>query len=230
MHWSNPTHWNTYWQGLGDGQICFKQEGREAVNRLRKTMPISQTDTVLDYGCGYGHAAQQLAQHVGMVYYWDLSDAMLAYAKKFLATTPNANEWKHDNADVTFDLIWCNSVVQYMTPAQFSAWLTTAAGLLKPGGRIVVSDLIPPNHSFLKDAISLAMFSMSRGYFFNAWSRTRKLSKQYEEVKKSQSLFQPGDNDLSQCALAAGLVITPLKSNLTHFRGRRSVLFTKGKA
>ena len=230
MSWRNATPWNGYWEGLGDGRICFTQEGAEAVRRLVKSVPLKHTDVVLDYGCGYGHAARQLAQHVGVVQYWDLSDAMREFATKFLARTSNAICWNPDDSDTKFDLIWCNSVVQYMTPAQFSTWLTTSASWLKPGGRIVVSDLIPLNHRFLVDAVSLALFSMRRGYFFEVWSRTRKLSKQYDAVKNSQPLFQPSDNELSQFALYAGLTMTPLKSNLTHFRGRRSVLFTRSTA
>jgi 2-polyprenyl-3-methyl-5-hydroxy-6-metoxy-1,4-benzoquinol methylase len=227
MPWRKPTPWNSYWQGLGDGQICFTQEGVEAVNRLCWSVPVKPTDVVLDYGCGYGHAVRQLAKRAGQVYFWDLSESMLTFARKFLEDIRNASCWDPDTTPTTFDIVWCNSVVQYMTATQFSTWLVDSAQRLNPGGRIIVSDLIPPGHRFLSDAVSLALFSLRKGYFFQAWSSTRKLTKRYDDIKSSQPLYQPTDNELSQFASVAGLTYATLKSNLTHFRGRRSVLFTR---
>jgi 2-polyprenyl-3-methyl-5-hydroxy-6-metoxy-1,4-benzoquinol methylase len=155
---------------------------------------------------------------------------MRGFADRFLADTVNTFAWNEADRLTTFDVIWCNSVVQYMIPNQFSAWLAMAADRLKPGGRIVVSDLIPPGHLFLGDAVSLAFFSLQKGYFFDAWKRTSKLSKQYDDVKHNQPLNQPSDNELSQYALDAGLQLQRLNSNLTHFHGRRSYVFTRSNA
>ncbi len=221
------TAWNDYWQNLPPGQLYFPEEGREAVRRLLAAMPLSAESVVLDYGCGYGYAAAALAPHVGQMWVWDHAPAMLEFTQQALAALPNLRVWQLDDLETTFDLIWLNSVVQYMTEESLHETIGQLVTHLKPGGRIVLSDLIPPAHSFNKDLRSLLWFSLRKGYLVQAIRKTKQVSKTYEQYKKQQPLYCPDEASLQSIAASNQLDYQRHHENLTHFRHRTTVILTR---
>ena len=61
-----------------------------------------------------------------------------------------------------------NSVAQYMTPGELDAAFAVIRRLLKPGGRLVLGDILRPEVGMLRDVIALLRFALSHGFLKDA--------------------------------------------------------------
>ena len=101
--------------------------------------------TVADLGCGTGHAAVALAPFVGRVIGVDQSAAMLKAARKRAAGLGNV-DWRQGSLealpleDESVDAALLLLALTYV--AEPRAALCEAARILRPGGRLVVVDLL----------------------------------------------------------------------------------------
>ena len=101
-------------------------------------------ELVLDVGCGTGHQAAELAQSGVTVVGTDADEAMLAVARSehpgvhFLqADAQDANALRHTRVDERpFDAVLSNAALHWM-PRQDDV-IAGIAGVLRPGGRLVV--------------------------------------------------------------------------------------------
>jgi SAM-dependent methyltransferase len=213
-----------YFNGLGEEQLHFRQEAAEYVRNLKVVFPVHGRMGVLDFGCGHGFVAAGLAPQVGHVSVWDASPEMRRRARLRLAGQPNAalldlsvtGGWDGPG----FDLILVNSVVQYMGVDEFAGWLRHWRRMLAPGGRIVLSDLIPPGRGSARDLIALLKFSARNGCLGGTVRNVFRERKRYLQARESGPLFQVSRDELSRLAAEAELRASFLARNLTHFTGR----------
>lgn len=101
---------------------------------------------VADLGCGTGHFSQLVAPFVRQVIAVDASEAMLRVAKARMSDCQNVDIRRGeleslplDDADV--DLACMVLVLPYVAEPQVA--ITEAARALKPGGRLLITDLMP---------------------------------------------------------------------------------------
>lgn len=101
---------------------------------------------VADLGCGTGHFSQLIASFVRQVIAVDASEAMLSVARTRVSDTENVDIRRGeleslplDDADV--DLACMVLVLPYVAEPQVA--ITEAARVLKPGGRLLITDLMP---------------------------------------------------------------------------------------
>jgi SAM-dependent methyltransferase len=226
--------WQSYWEGLSGAQRLFREQAQEYVRNLDSAIVLDRRARVLDFGCGFGFVAEALADKVGKLFIWDSSANMLRSSRLLLRGYRNIRFLDLSDAETArcnlhFDLILVNSVVQYMTFDEFSDWLVRWATVLAPGGRIVISDLIPPDHNSISDLIDIMRFSVRRGLSGNTivWA-FRKLGR-YRRVRGTCPLGRIGVEELSQRGKAAGLTMTCLPANLTHFTKRLTVVLTEAE-
>jgi len=110
----------------------------------------SKDDNVLDVGTGSGVVADALLPFVNRVVGLDFSLDMLSKGKwggrKIFVV---ADARKMPFADKTFDLASIRSVLHHITPSPLPA-LKEVHRVLKNGGRIVVSEGVPPSNSVFK--------------------------------------------------------------------------------
>jgi len=66
------------------------------------------------------------------------------------------------------DLAVMNSVVQYMTPDELDFAFAVIRRLLKPGGRLVVGDVLRPEVGMGRDVIALLRFARTHGFLRDA--------------------------------------------------------------
>ena len=146
---------------------------------------------MLDHGCGEALDAGRVAGHCG--------SSISARPRRACATscapcsvgTANVAVVSPEEVealpDGTLDLVVANSLIQYLTRDELSALLATWHGKLKPGGKLVVADVIPPDVSPLTDASQLLAFAWRGGFLTaalaglvrTAFSDYRKLRAQY---------------------------------------------------
>ena len=66
------------------------------------------------------------------------------------------------------DLAVMNSVVQYMTPAELDSAFVVIRRLLKPGGRLIVGDILRPEVGMVRDVAALLRFALAHGFLRDA--------------------------------------------------------------
>lgn len=127
---------------------------------------------VLDHGSGEATSADLVAAKCTRLYLCDAAPNTRARIAARFATdtriTPMAPEDLPGIDDGSIDLIVANSVLQYLDEATLDASLSLWKDKLKPDGRLVLADVIPPDVSPVTDARALLTFAMQGGFFIAA--------------------------------------------------------------
>jgi trans-aconitate methyltransferase len=222
--------WVTYWDELPEGQLLFRPEADEYVRNLLAAFALTPRTRLLDFGCGYGFVTEALAPRVAECLIWDAAPSMCRHTLARLAHHTTIR-WidLNDHQPEGLDLILVNSVLQYMTPDELSGWLGRWRSMLAATGQIVLSDLLPPGHGFVKDLFSLLRFSVRRGYLFRAIRNVLATRKRYQQAEHARPLYHPAREELTRMAQSARLQTRFLERNLTHFRGRVTAVLTPGE-
>jgi hypothetical protein len=173
----------------------------------------------------------QLAPRVDRLYLWDASPNMRRRARIHLAGHPNVQildslQFGSFPGLPPLDRVLVNSVVQYMTPAEFSAWLACWASWLAPLGQIVVSDVIPPEGGSWVEFVDLLRFGARRRFLLRAVRQAMGELGQYRRTRKTCPLTRLSPDELRRRGKAANLAVTVLPRNLTHFPRRITAVFT----
>lgn len=123
---------------------------RDYLHKFISICSPSSSDIVLDVGTGSGKVAHALSNLVNRVIGLDFSLDMLSKGKwggnkQFIVA--DARKMPFDNA--IFDLITIRSVLHHVLPSPLPV-LKESLRVLKEGGRIVVSEGVPPTNSVLR--------------------------------------------------------------------------------
>jgi SAM-dependent methyltransferase len=223
--------WAAYWERLGGTESFFREQAKEYILNLECAVALNGNARVLDFGCGFGFVAEMLAPKVGNVFLWDASVNMRRRARLNLADHQNIRflDLSEPHAiarELKFDLIVVNSVVQYMSLEQFAAWLVIWSSMLTAGGRIVVSDLIPPDYNSMSDLVDLLKFSIRRNVLGSALLQAVRDLGRYWRMRRSCPLARTSVEELSEMSKTAYLSVNCLPSNLTQFSKRLTAIFT----
>jgi SAM-dependent methyltransferase len=219
--------WQQDWQGLTGPERLVRDQSRFYAQNLLRWLSPPASSRVLDFGCGCGYVAKELASQVAHITLCDLSAPMRQQAKRAVSECPNAEVLDTANlGDRRFDLIVVNSVVQYFQPdelrTRFDDWRTHLAA----GGRVVLSDLIPPSNSLLDDVWDLAHFALRENLFLDLIRYALRYPFEYARARHNQPLLHVSPQQITQMAEAAGLRAVLAPHNMTHFRSRFTVLLT----
>jgi len=127
---------------------------------------------VLDYACGEALFAAKVAAACGKLY---LAEPAPGVRGRLIARfAPNTKirvrslEDLRQMAEKSVDLVVMNSVAQYMTPAELDSAFATIRRLLKPGGRLVLGDVLRPEVGMIRDVIALLRFAAAQGFLKDA--------------------------------------------------------------
>jgi ubiquinone/menaquinone biosynthesis C-methylase UbiE len=127
---------------------------------------------VLDYACGEALSAARVAEACSTLI---LAEPAPGVRGRLIARfAPNTRIRVRSLDDLrnmkekSIDLVVMNSVVQYMTPAELDFAFTVIRRLLKPGGRLVVGDVLRPEVGMPRDVIALLRFARTHGFLTDA--------------------------------------------------------------
>lgn len=96
--------------------------------------------TALDFGCGAGRCTQHLARHFATAVGVDIAPSMVALARDLAPDDVHVDYAVNDTgdlrafADASFDLVYCNIVLQHMEPGIALGYVTEFFRVLRPGG------------------------------------------------------------------------------------------------
>lgn len=128
---------------------------------------------VLDFGCGDALEAGRVAARVARLYLYDAVPAVRArlharFAGRAGIVVPDDDALADPALRGSIDLIVVNSVLQYVPADELGRLLALWRALLRPGGRLVLADVIPPGDTLLPDTLALLGFARREGFFLAA--------------------------------------------------------------
>jgi ubiquinone/menaquinone biosynthesis C-methylase UbiE len=134
---------------------------------------ISSPDAVvLDYACGEALSATKVADACGKLF---LAEPAPGVRGRLIARfAPNTRIRVRSLDDLrkmdekSIDLAVMNSVAQYMTPAELDVAFAIVRRLLKPGGKLILGDILRPEVGMPRDVMALLRFAATHGFLKDA--------------------------------------------------------------
>ena len=166
--------WREFWNGEHPIYVNARHRALhfEAIAKDVAALIPAPDAVMLDYGCGDTTAADLLAAKCARLYLYDNAPKIEAALRQRYAAAEKITVLSEAalNAlpDASFDMVVCNSIFQYLSREEGRALVVFAAGKLKLGGRIVVSDVIPPHVDTVVDSLALLDFAYRGGFFLAA--------------------------------------------------------------
>jgi SAM-dependent methyltransferase len=126
-------------------------------------------------------------------------------------------------ADASFDLIVMNSVAQYLSAEELDRALALFRRLLRPAGRLVLGDVIPPSVSPVADALALLRFAAANGFFLAALGGlARTAFSDYRKLRAKLGLAFYDEPAMLERLTAAGFTAARAPVNIGHNPARMS--------
>ncbi|WP_293858905.1 class I SAM-dependent methyltransferase [uncultured Alsobacter sp.] len=189
-------------------------------------------DTVLDFGCGEATEAAAVAARCKRLWLSDAAPAVLGrVAQRFAGdavirtATPSEVEAMRD---ATLDLVVVNSLLQYLPRTDLVRWLSIWHDKLRPGGRLVLGDVIPPDVSPLTDAVALLRFGWEGGFLTGAVAGlVRTFFSDYRNLRAQLGLSTYEESDILSIVEAAGFTASRRRPNIGHNQARMTIVGLK---
>jgi len=192
---------------------------------LERLIPLHPGLQMLDYGCGDALAASRyLARGVRLALY-DRSPRIMEQLRHRFAGAADvralsSKEYEEIPPD-QFDVILVHSVIQYISSPQLPGLLRRWHTLLKPGGTLVVSDILTRSTSGWADAFSLLRFGLSQGMTRSVLQDLMHvLNSRYHALHRTVGLTRYDVIELKESLARAGFDVQRLPVNPGPLRGR----------
>jgi ubiquinone/menaquinone biosynthesis C-methylase UbiE len=134
---------------------------------------ISSKDAVvLDYACGEALSAGQVADACAKLYLAEPAPGVRGRLIARFAPNTKIRVRSLDDlrkmAEKSVDLVVMNSVAQYMTRGELDSAFVVIRRLLKPGGRLILGDILRPEVGMIRDIVALLRFALTHGFLKDA--------------------------------------------------------------
>jgi SAM-dependent methyltransferase len=223
--------WIAFWNS--DHSIYVNKRHRDVHYRriaddIARYIPSANT-AVLDYGCGEALYADRIASVSGRLILADAAPRVRAGLAARFKGVPNLKVLGVEElpalADRSIDLVVVHSVAQYLTTAQLNALLILFRRLLRPGGLLIVGDVIPPNVSAVTDILALLNFGAANGFLTAAMiGLVRTMASDYRRLRSALGLTRYSPSALTARLEAAGFSVTRARYNIGHNQARMTFL------
>lgn len=184
---------------------------------------------VLDHGCGQALFADRIAEACSRLLLCDASPRQRdALARRFAGSPRIAVLAPEDVAALpaaSLDLVVANSLAQYLTDAELAACLRDWRRALKPGGRLVLADVIPPQLGAAADATALLAFARREGFLAAALlGLVRTVLSDYRSLRRRLGLTRYDEAAMLARLREAGFTAERMPRNLGHNQGRMAFM------
>jgi SAM-dependent methyltransferase len=193
---------------------------------------LPKTGTILDWGCGEALCALRMATPGVHVLLYDGAEAI----RERLHARLDGQERVRvlDDAmlavmpEESVDLILIISVVQYLNRQQLQDTLRRLRALLKPGGALLLGDVIEPHTPVLKDVGNLLRFAHEDGFLVAALlGLGSTFVSPYRRLRRQLGFSRYTPDEVESILRSEGFSVRRLADNNAPSRHRRSFLANK---
>jgi SAM-dependent methyltransferase len=229
--------WREFWNG--EHSIYVNERHRALHDRLvaRDIAAIvaAPTDTVLDYACGEASEALMVARACGRLLLSDAAPTIRQKLERRFGTEASIDILSPDEVRIlpeeSIDLVVVNSLVQYLSPDELADLCGVFHDKLKPGGRLVVGDVIPPGLSPITDAAALLRFGWEGGFLVASVAGLAKTAvSDYRKLRSELGLTTYDENTMLTLLERAGFDAERRSMNIGHNQARMTFMATKPTA
>ncbi len=219
--------WVDYWNSDHPIYVNGRHKALHAAGIARdfaRHIP-SRDAAVLDYGCGEALYAEDVARLCRRLVCADAAPAVRERLAERVAALPvievASPEAVAAMPDGSFDLIVANSLLQYLTIGQLADLLPLWRRLLKPEGRLVLADVVPPDVSPVTDAAALLSFAWKGGFVGAAlMGFVRTALSDYRKLRGELGFTTHDERDLLALLSGHGFTAGRVHPNFGHNQAR----------
>ena len=188
---------------------------------------------VLDFGCGEALHADRVAAACRKLILVDAAPKVRAGLAARFRAQPNIEVRAPAELtaldDRSLDLVVMHSVAQYLTSAELSALLVLFRRLLRPGGLLLIGDVVPPHVSAFADAMALLNYGTANGFLFAAiGGLLRTIASDYTKLRSRIGITLYTEREMLAKLEAAGFTATRAKANVGPNPARMTFLARSG--
>lgn len=215
--------WRDFWNGE---HAIYVSERHKALHYRRIAQDIAaavpgKDAAVLDVGCGEALSADLVAAASGKLILCEAAPSVRDKLKARFGTLANLSVVSPEEVealpDGSLDLVVANSLIQYLSDIELKRALATWLAKLKPGGELILADVIPPDLSPLTDATELLGFAWRGGFFIAALGGlVRTLFSDYRKLRAQYGLSTYSAIGITALVKAAGFEGVTRRSNFGH--------------
>ena len=183
---------------------------------------ISPPDAVvLDYACGEALSAAQVADACGKLILAEPAPGVRGRLIARFAPNPKIRVRSLDDLrnmkEKSVDLAVMNSVAQYMTPDELDSALAAIRRLLKPGGQLILGDILRPEVGMGRDVLALLRFALTHGFLKDALiGLVSTALSDYRQLRSRVGLQRYGETEMIAKLAAAGFTASRAHLNIGH--------------
>jgi hypothetical protein len=200
----NAKSWSQFWE-TDTTYACDKHKKIVEDQTLRQQLNfVNQNDIVLDFGCGES-PKDQLAKSVSKLFlYGDAEEISKRLSYKY-KDRKNINVIYDLDKTPTFSKIFVCSVIQYLSKEELIDRLRYFRSAMMPGGKLIISDIIPKNISGFKELITLLIVAAKHRFLIDAILNLIKMTGgQYGKLRKAHDLMKYDKDEIFTLLKDAG--------------------------
>ena len=186
---------------------------------------------VLDQGCGEALSADEIAARCERLYLCDAAASVRERLRARFAPTKNIVVINPvevaDLSEASVNLVVANSLVQYLTRPELASVLRLWRHVLKPQGRLLLSDVPARGASPVTDATALLRFGWRGGFLFAALGGlARTALSDYRKLRAELGFASYDEAEALALLAEAGFSARRHRPNLGHNQARMAFLAT----
>ena len=180
---------------------------------------------VMDYGCGEASSAALVAEKCELLHLYDAAPMVREHLRLRFSRNPRVSVRGEGGlaeiSDGALDLVVVNSVLQYLSRAEFETFLEVARSKLKPTGKLVVADVVPKGAKAADDIAALLKFAFQGGFFFAALAGlVTTFFSDYRKLRAELGLTRYGEDEMLAIFRSRGFAATRAPKNIGHNQTR----------
>ena len=181
----------------------------------------SPAAVVLDYACGEALSAARVAEACGKLYLAEPAPGVRGrliarFAPNTRIRVRSLDDLRHME-EKSVDLAVMNSVAQYMTPSELDAAFAVIRRLLKPGGRLVLGDILRPEIGMGRDVLALLKFAATHGFLKDAFYGLASTAlSDYRQLRTRIGLQRYSEAEMIAKLAACGFTASRARQNIGH--------------